>query len=65
MATKALGNENVLPPGAALLPASLLDQVGGGNAYYDLFFWVGQKLGAAGRYYKELTEKNCGVELTP
>jgi len=62
MATKVSGNKGVLPPGAALLAAAQLDQVAGGNAYYELFYWVGELFGTAERGHQDLIDRNGGVE---
>lgn len=55
------GNEPALPLGASLLSAAQLDAVAGGSVYYDLFFWIGQKLGAIERVHSDLVNCNGGV----
>ena len=62
MASTVPGTEPTLPRGAALLSTAQLDQVAGGSVYYDLFFWIGQQLGAAERGHQDLIDRNGGVE---
>ena len=62
MASTVSATEPTLPPGASLLSASQLDQVAGGSVYYDLFYWIGQQVGAAERGHQDLIDRNGGVE---
>jgi hypothetical protein len=55
-------NEAALTRGVAVLSAHQLDQVAGGNAYYELFHWFGEQLGAAERNFLNLVDANGGIE---
>lgn len=61
MASNASLAEQPLPQGAAPLSAEQLDAVSGGNAYYSVFFWIGEQFGAIGRMQARYTQYDEGV----